>query len=65
MSKFPHKPPAPSVRFTLGGALAWAKAQSETQPPSQQQVAMELIAKLDLPEPLKVRLRELHSIEDN
>ncbi|KQW81081.1 hypothetical protein ASC89_04415 [Devosia sp. Root413D1] len=61
MPKFRPKPPAPSVRMTIGDAIGRARALSkEERPMSQQEVVRDMIAKLDLPVSLKKRLRERH-----
>lgn len=65
MPKFPPKPPAPSVRTTIGEAMGRARALSkEERPMSQQEVVRDMIAKLDLPTALKKRLRERHGLKD-
>jgi len=62
MAKFPHKPAAPSVRETIGAAIARSRGglANEERSATRQDVVRELIAQLDLPEVLRKRLRERH-----
>ncbi|MDB5540500.1 MAG: hypothetical protein JWQ89_2227 [Devosia sp.] len=65
MPKFPAKPPAPSVRQTIGAAIERSRALSaDGQPKSDQEVVREMIAKLDLSPSLRAWLRERHGIDD-
>lgn len=65
MPKFPSKPPAPSVRSTIGEAVgrSWALAKDE-RPLPQREVVRDTIAKLELPVSLKKRLRERHGLDE-
>jgi len=65
MPNFPFKLPALSTHLTRGNAIARARALANALPQARQNAAMEVIAGLDLPEALKVRLQELHRIEEN
>jgi hypothetical protein len=60
MTKFPHKPAAPSVRETIGTAIARSRGglAQEERLATRQDVVRELIAQLDLPDVLKKRLRQ-------
>ena len=65
MPKFPSKPLAPSVRLTMGNAIARARALSKDERPmSQQEVVRDIISKLDLPPSLMARLRQRHEMDD-
>jgi hypothetical protein len=64
MAKFPHKPAAPSVRETVGPAIDRSRTLLPGEhPKTQQEIVLELFAKLDLPEPVKRRLRERHKLQ--
>lgn len=64
MAKFPPKPPAPSVRQTIGPSIERRRALLPGEhPKSQQEIVLELFAKLHLPEPLKKQLRERHKLQ--
>ena len=65
MPNFPPKPPAPSVRIRVGAAIERSRGLAKDERPmSQQEVAKEVIAKLDLPLSLQKRLRERHGLDD-
>ena len=64
MAKFPPKPPAPSVHATVAPAIERSRALLPGEHPmSQQEIVRDLLAKLDLPEPLRKQLRERHKLQ--
>ncbi len=61
--KFPPKPAAPSVRQTIGAAIARSRVLTGEAPMSQKQVVQDVLAKLDLLAALKTQLRERHDLD--
>lgn len=58
MTAFPPKPPAPSVRQTIGSALERARGLSQRELElSREQLVEDIIARLDLPPALQAALR--------
>lgn len=65
MPKFPPKPAVPSVRETVGPAIARSRTLSrDEQPLSRQDLVKDLITKLDLPPALEAQLRRRHKLDD-
>lgn len=60
--KIPHKPSAPSVREIVGAAIERSRALTGEQPMTQREIVQDMIAKLELPEPVKRQLRERHKL---
>lgn len=64
MTQFPPKPAAPNVRQTIGTGIARSRDLSgDDRPMTRQEILLELLSKLDLPEALQRRLRERHDID--
>lgn len=62
--KFPHKPPAPSVRETIGPAVIRAQGlPRDDHPVTQQEIVKDILEKLSLPEPRVRALREKHGLD--
>jgi hypothetical protein len=62
--KLPHKPPAPSVRDTVSQAIARARGlPREEHPMTQQQVVLDILNKVSLPEAFRRDLRRRHGLE--
>jgi len=59
--KVTYKPTAPSVRDIVGAAIE--RRRLGEVPMTQQELVRDMIAKLELPEPLKRQLRERHKLQ--
>jgi hypothetical protein len=61
MTRFPPKPPAPSVRETVGAAIARSRGLvKDEHPMTEREIIEDIIAKLDLPAAVQARLRQRH-----
>jgi hypothetical protein len=64
MPKFPHKPPAPSVREIIGPAIERSRyVPPSERPMSRKEVVRDLLTKLDLPPSLRAALKDRHKLE--
>jgi hypothetical protein len=62
--KFPHKPPAPSVREAVGRSIARAQGlDRDDHPMTQKDIVRDILAKVSLPESVQRELRRLHDLE--
>lgn len=64
-TKFPPKPPAPSVREVVGPAIVRSRSLVTGEyPMTEQEVVKDMIAKLDLPPAVAARLKVRHKLDD-
>lgn len=61
--KFPHKPAAPSVRDTVGAALARSRGLPRSEHPmTQREIVEDILSKLTLPESIRQDLKKRHGL---
>lgn len=63
--RFPHKPAAPSVRTTIGAAIARSRSiADEDRPLTRREVVEDLLDKLTLPKVLRDDLKKRHGLDE-